>query len=422
MMAMEQEGMQVKTKTNIMKSKINFITGAFITLLSLNNAVFAQSIPPTIVLDGNVLSVNKSIFFAKKNDVKVTALKHYLENADKIIKAGKLYSVMHKKQMPPSGNKHDYMSTGPYWWPDTTKPDGLPYIRKDGLRNPTYFDITDSQEFDELLNDVEILSLSYYFSNDEKYAQFAAKLLKTWFLDTATLQNPNLNFGQAIPGINTGRGIGIIETRQLYRAIDGAILLNGSSSWTKQNNIDFKKWCSEFLTWLMESKNGKEELVAHNNHGTHYSVQVIALALFTNRMDIAKSQIDTVKQRMEKQLRPDGSQPFELERTKSWGYTNMNLFGFCLNARLAEKAGVNLWSYETKDGKSIKKGIDWLVPFIKNEREWKYEQIEKKKYDETIKVLKMASVKYVNADYESLSNQINTQLSHSDFYEMVYKN
>ena len=402
--------------------KIKSRSSIFTVFICLVNFVFAQEIPPTIVLDGNALSKNKSIILAKTNDVKVNAYKHYLENADKIIKAGKLYSVMDKKQIPPSGNKHDYMSTGPYWWPDPTKTDGLPYIKKDGLRNPTYFDITDSQEFDEMLVDVEALSLSYYFSKDEKYALYATKLLKTWFIDTATLQNPNLNFGQAIPGINTGRGIGIIETRQLYRAIDGAILLEGSSSWTKQNDISFKNWCSQFLTWLIESKNGKEELVAHNNHGTYYSVQVIALALFINRMDIAKIQIDTVKQRMVKQLKFDGSQPFELERTKSWSYTNMNLFGFCLNARLAEKAGVDLWSYETKDGKNIQKCINWLLPFIKNEQEWMYEQIEKKKYDETNKILKMASVKYSNVGYESLSNQLNAQIAHSDLNELIYKN
>lgn len=405
-----------------MKSKIKFITPLFIALFSFYNAAIAQTVPKTIVLDGTVLAVNKSIILANTNDVKLHALKNCLRNADKIIKVGKLYSVMHKKQMPSSGNKHDYMSTGPYWWPDPTKPDGLPYIRKDGLRNPTYFDITDSQEFDEMLVDVETLALSYYFSKDQKYAQYATKLLKTWFIDTATLMNPNLDFGQAIPGINTGRGIGIIETRQLYRVMDGAILLEGSSSWTNQNDNGFKNWCSQFLTWLIESKNGREELVAHNNHGTYYSVQVIALSLFTNRMDLAKIQIDTVKQRMAKQLKSDGSQPFELERTKSWSYTNMNLLGFCLNARLAEKAGVDLWGYETKDGKSIQKCINWLVPFIKNEQEWKYEQIEKKKYDETNKILKMSSGKYLNAGYESISNQLSAQIPHSDFNELIYKN
>ena len=405
-----------------MKKKLKRIELIITLLIIIVNCSFAQKIPSTIVLDGNTLALNKSAFLTEKNSIKTIALRHFLENADKILKEGKLYSVMDKKQIAPSGTKHDYMSTGPYWWPDTTKPNGLPYIKKDGLRNPTYYDITDTHEFDELLNDVEWLALSYYFSENEKYAEYATKLLNTWFLDSATLQNPNLNFSQAIPGINTGRGIGIIETRQLYRVIDGAILLQGSSSWTKQHNAKFKKWCADYLTWLMQSSNGKDELVAHNNHGTHYSVQIITLALFTNKMAIAKSQIDTVKQRMAKQLKPDGSQPFELERTKSWSYSNMNLYGFCINARLAENVGINLWNYETEDGKSIKKCIDWLVPFLKKEQAWSYEQIEKKKYDETIKILKIATSKYIDAGYEKLSIDVDSKLSHSNFNELVYKN
>ena len=54
-------------------------------------------------------------------------------------------SVMDKGVTPPSGDKHDYMSQAPYWWPDPTKPDGSPYIRKDGERNPEIDKITDHE-------------------------------------------------------------------------------------------------------------------------------------------------------------------------------------------------------------------------------------------------------------------------------------
>jgi hypothetical protein len=108
----------------------------------------ASSFPKTLAIDGKALQKNYNLIIA--NDVdKVRALKLLLIKADKLLKESKLYSVMDKKQMPPSGDKHDYMSTGPYWWPDQTKPDGLPYIKKDGLRNPTYYDISDSQEINK---------------------------------------------------------------------------------------------------------------------------------------------------------------------------------------------------------------------------------------------------------------------------------
>ena len=35
-------------------------------------------------------------------------------------------SVTEKEQAPPSGDRHDYMSLAPYFWPDPTKPGGTP--------------------------------------------------------------------------------------------------------------------------------------------------------------------------------------------------------------------------------------------------------------------------------------------------------
>ena len=36
-----------------------------------------------------------------------------------------------KKLVAPSGDKHDYISVGTYWWPNPDTSDGLPYIRRD---------------------------------------------------------------------------------------------------------------------------------------------------------------------------------------------------------------------------------------------------------------------------------------------------
>ena len=395
------------------------------TLLSLNS-VLAQEIkdtptdfPKTLVLKGEALKQNYQLISA--NDFEKTkALKTLLGKADKILKEAKLYSVMNKKQVPPSGDKHDYMSTGPYWWPDPTKPDGLPYIRKDGLRNPTYYDISDTQELDRMRADTEALALAYYFTKEDKYAKYASKLIQTWFLDVATRQNPNLNFGQGIPGKNTGRGIGIIETRGLFQVIDAAILLQESESWTKDKHQALQKWFSDYLVWLTQSPIGKDEAIEHNNHGTHYSVQVIDYALFTGQPEIVASEIEIFKNRMESQIKADGSQPFELERTKSWDYVNMNLDGYFLVAQLAENSAVNLWQYETKQGITMKNCLDWMVPYLKNEKKWSYEQIKNIGYKETIRLLKIASQKYSDSDYDALAKAIDIKTYQSDMNQLTF--
>jgi len=342
-----------------------------------------------------------------------------LKKADKLVADAKTYSVMDKKQLPPSGDKHDYMSTGPYWWPDPSKPDGLPYIRKDGQRNPTYYDITDSQEIDKVEDGVLTLALAYYFTKENKYADFASKLLKVWFLDAKTKQNPHLNFGQGIPGLNTGRGTGIIETRDLFRVCDAAILIQNTKNWNVKDHEELKKWFSEYLTWMLESPIGKDEADSNNNHGTFFSEQVIAFALFTNRLDVVSSEIEIFKNRMESQLKADGSQPFELSRTKSWNYVNMNLYGYFLIAKLAENNNISLWNQQITEGKNMKNALDWIVPYLKNEKKWEYEQIQKMRYEETVLILKLAAIKYLNPEYDNLAKATDLKVYNSDIIQLT---
>jgi hypothetical protein len=297
------------------------------------------------------------------------------KKCDQIIAKSKLYSVMNKVQTPPSGDKHDYMSQGPYWWPDPAKPDGLPYIRKDGVKNPEIKHITDSDEMDELIDDVVLLTDTYEQTRNEKYAAFAAKLIRHWFTNPATRQNPNLNFGQGIPGINTGRGIGIIETRFLFKITASANRLLKSKSWKKQDHEQLKKWFADYLTWLRESPLGIDEADEHNNHGTYYDVQVVDFALFVGNKDLARRQLEITKRRIDSQIKPDGSQPHELTRTKSLGYSIMNLEGFFYLAQFADKLGVNLWDYRTNNGAGLRQAYDFLKPYLKDPKSWPYEQI-----------------------------------------------
>ncbi len=395
-----------------------FIFSGLNCLQAQKNKEKVSSFPKTLAIDGQVLQKNLNLITANDPE-KVNALTALLKKADKLVLDAKTYSVMDKKQVPPSGDKHDYMSTGPYWWPDPSKPDGLPYIKKDGKRNPTYYDITDSQEIDKVEDGALILALAYYYTKENKYADFASKLLKTWFIDPATRQNPHLNFGQGIPGLNTGRGTGIIETRDLFRVGEAAILIENTPNWSAKDHEELKKWFSEYLTWMLESPIGKDEADSNNNHGTFYSEQVIAFALFTNRLDVATSEIEVFKNRMESQLKPDGSQPFELARTKSWNYVNMNLYGYFLIAKLAENSNVSLWNQQISEGKNMKNALDWIVPYLKNEKKWEYEQIQKIGYEETIKILKLAAKKYSNPEYENLAKTIDLKIYNSDIIQLT---
>ena len=306
-----------------------------------------------------------------------------------------LFSVTQKQQTPPSGDKHDYMSLAPYWWPDPSKPDGLPYIHRDGETNPEIRRIPDHGNFGRLMSAAHTLALAYFLFNDEAYAAHAAQLLRTWFLDSATRMNPHLQFAQAVPGRNQGRGIGLIETLALAKLVDAIGLLAGSAAWTDTDQKGMQDWFSKFLAWMQESSNGKDEAKARNNHGTYYDVQVVSLALFTGKTDLAKLVLQEVpRKRIAVQVEPDGRQPLELERTKSLGYSTMNLSGLFELARLGDHVGVDLWNVRTSDGRGIRKALDFLVPYVTGAKKWPYPQIADYNVREIIPVLFVAADRY----------------------------
>ena len=303
--------------------------------------------------------------------------------------------ITSKQAAPPSKDKHDYMSQAPYFWRNPDTPTGFPYIRRDGERNPEIKQFPDHDLLDKMVSAVERLSLGYFATGNEEYAVRAGQILRMWFIDPATRMNPNLEFAQAIPGLNTGRGIGLIETRGLTRVVDSVGLLAGSRSWTKTDQSAVEAWFSKFLSWMLESKNGRDESTSKNNHGTFYDVQIASYALFVGKRDLAKSTLEAAKQkRIAFQVEKDGRQPLELERTKSWDYSVMNLEGLVSLAQLGEHVGVDLWNFHSPDGRGIRKAIEFLAPFSRDTKSWPTKQIEPIRVDKFNAIVQLARKRY----------------------------
>ena len=348
------------------------------SLLGVSSIATAQkteaAVPRVFLIDGRKLSETKRRI--KSGDKTFAAALTKLEADARRAMQQEPLSVVNKTATPASRDKHDYMSQAPYFWPNPNKPDGLPYIRRDGERNPEISKITDHLALDQMEAAVRTLSLAYYFKGDEDYAAKATQLLRAWFLDPATRMNPNLEYAQFIPGVNTGRGSGLIETRGLANTVDAIGLLAASKSWTAADQKGLEVWFTKFLEWMQDSRNGRDENAAKNNHGTYYDVQAMSFALFVGRNDLAKQIAETAKEkRIALQIEPDGRQPIELKRTKAWSYSNMNLDGLMLLARLAESVNVDLWTYQTKDGRGIRAALEYLYPYAMPDRRWTFQQI-----------------------------------------------
>jgi len=339
------------------------------------------------------------------------ALQQLRKDADGAL-AQEPLSVTQKSEAPPSGDKHDYMSQAPYWWPDPAKSNGLPYIRRDGETNPDIERLPDHKNLSRLISTTHTLALAYFLLGDEKCAARASELLRVWFLDPETRMTPNLQYAQSVPGRNTGRGIGLIETRGVFRLVDTVGLLRDSKAWSKKDQEGMENWCGKFLDWMLESENGKDEAAAKNNHGTYYDVQIASLALFTGRVDLARNVLETARtKRLAAQIAPDGKQPLELARTKALGYSTMNLAGLCELALLGEKTGVDLWNYQTSDGRSVRKALDFLIPYVAGEKKWPYKQIVDYKPNEISPILILAATKYKQPGYGELALKVDPDVA-----------
>lgn len=270
-----------------------------------------------------------------------------------------------------AGTRHDYYSEGDYWWPDTANPVG-PYIRRDGLSNPDNF--LDHRLLLHRLSTISgTLASAYKITGDEKYAAAANNHFKAWFADTTTLMNPSLNFSQAIKGRATGRKVGVIDGLHLIEVAKAIEVCWKSGVIPEQDYQRYKTWFSSFLNWLVNHPFGKEEMKAKNNHATTWTLQAAVFARFTNNTEVAdycKNYYKNVL--LPNQMETDGSFPLELARTKPYGYSLFNLDAMAMLCQVLSDSTDNLWEFTTPDGKSIKKGIEFMYPFVQDKNSWTY--------------------------------------------------
>lgn len=271
---------------------------------------------------------------------------------------------------------HDYVSEGPYWWPDPKNPAG-PYIRKDGQRNPARF-LGNRNDLGKMTEAVLALGMGAFLIAKAGCAQHANRVLSTWFVDPATRMNPNLEYGQMVRGVNTGRGTGIIDTAGMIHAAQGVALLEAAGGLDPSIASGVRQWFAEYLKWMNTSKKGQDEKRSGNNHATWWTAQAAAYAALTGDASARNMCWDHFRAYLvPTEIQSDGSCPREEARTQSLSYSSMNLDAFSTVCRLAQMDGVDLWHFRTPQGIGVENAFTYLMPYVAQPGRWKKEQITK---------------------------------------------
>ncbi len=268
-----------------------------------------------------------------------------------------------------AGGLHDFFSEGDYWWPDPANPNG-PYIQRDGMSNPDNF-VEHRRALMRLSVQVPALVAAWKLTRNKRYAAKAAEHLRAWFIDERTRMNPNLQYAQAIHGITTGRGIGIIDTIHLVEVARSIELLKDSSALSMTELGAITKWFKDYLEWMTTSKNGLDEREAKNNHGTCWVMQVAAFAQLVGDqklLEFCRERFKTVI--VPHQIAENGSFPEELRRTKPYGYSLFNLEAMATICQILSTPKDNLFVYESSNGRSFRQAFEYMWPFISDKKSW----------------------------------------------------
>jgi hypothetical protein len=272
-----------------------------------------------------------------------------------------------------AGGLHDFYSEGDYWWQN---PDDLngPYIQRDGQTNPANF-VAHRKAMIRFSQIVGALASAYIITKDEKYVKQAFLHINAWFIDSKTAMNPSLLYAQAIKGKVTGRGIGIIDTIHLMEVAQGILIMQKSSVVNKEDLKNIKNWFTQYLEWLSSHPYGIDERDAKNNHGTCWTMQVASFAKLTDNqalIDFCKNRFKTIL--LPNQLEKDGSFPLELKRTKPYGYSIFNLDAMATLCQILSDSKDDLWNFKLEDGRTMKKAIEFLYPFVANKANWTFQK------------------------------------------------
>jgi hypothetical protein len=285
------------------------------------------------------------------------------------------FSILDKTTCGPSGDPHDYWHPAPYWWPDPRKPDGLPYVKRDGERVPGTrlfeegHEAYDRTRLQWLFEDTTHLALAHAFTGEATYRERALRNLRTWFCDPTTRMTPSLAYAQVRMGHddNRGQSYGIIEAKDLYFFLDAVRLLGPSAE-----AEGLRAWLRDYRTWLVDSPQGRAEARARNNHGVACDLLAAAIAAF---LGDAEALVDIRRRalgRLADHVAPNGRQPHEMDRTLTRHYTAFNLQLWLDLMALFERVGFVAWA--PQDTGLLRRAADWI--FLETEKGWQHPQIQ----------------------------------------------
>jgi len=352
----------------------------------------AADFPMTLVSEDEAEPIHSAI--VRKEAWTLDTVRRLRAEADRRMREGP-WTVTAERPKGVDLDPHEYYSEAPYWWPNPENPDGG-YLRREGEANPSRF-LANKSALNSMCDAVLALGTAAFLLDDTRYAQRAARVIQTWFINPKTRMNPEMDHAQSIPGVPDGREGAILEGRALIRAIQGMEFLAQTGAWDSKDQVAAHKWFEEYLRWLTDSKNATEEKRSGGNHASWWTAQVAAASTFVEDRAATQMAFNYYRDRVfPRQIRGDGG---------TTPYSALNLEAFTMICRIAQVHNTDLWSSRTRSGATIGTAIDSLQPYLADPRKWSKEQAAEFQND-SLDLLAFAGMGLKKPEYVALFRKL----------------
>jgi Alginate lyase len=201
------------------------------------------------------------------------------------------------------------------------------------------------------------LAIAYVATGDKTYADAAARYLMAWATTTKSTRNTCKEGGDCQTSL--------IISRNAPGFSFAADLIAPSGAMTAADEATFRTWLRDVILPTASERD--------NNWGDAGTFARIALTAYLG--DAAGFDAAVARWRaMMDLVDADGHIPEEVRRgSNGIMYTQEALQYKVGAASIAARRGIDLWGYEGKSGATLKKSIDYLVPFLHERDSWPWD-------------------------------------------------
>jgi hypothetical protein len=209
----------------------------------------------------------------------------------------------------------------------------------------------------EDMQKIYALAFAYKIDGNKKYLAKASEFLNAWAKGNTPTGNP-------------------INDTNLDRIIFAFDLLKKDLK--PELNLEMNNWLKATAAQEIKSYNrsaGGKGLTHMNNWNSHRIKEVAEIAWAINDTELQKWVLNAYKMQISKNLLPDGSS-FDFHERDALHYHIYDVDPLMVAATIMARDGniaENPYSYQSPEGNSLKKSVDWLVPFFTGEKthaEW----------------------------------------------------